>query len=154
MGRESVSPGRESSPEFDIPSRRSSRASPGREITPTREYPRPWMFGARVTPPREGSPGADRERDWPMANMRFVQSAAGRESQESQIQGGTPRRRLSSKASIRDEPQIKNPAARALWEKWQHVGFMAWERMRRLYDKLNYLQELEKLKNFSWEEWL
>merc|ERR1719209_2276499 len=27
MGRESVSPGRESSPEFDIPSRRSSKAS-------------------------------------------------------------------------------------------------------------------------------
>lgn len=60
---------------------------------------------------------------------------------------------LHSKASVRDEPQIKNPQARALWEKWQHVGFMAWERMRRLHDKLNYLHELEKLKNFSWEEW-
>ena len=58
-----------------------------------------------------------------------------------------------SKASVREEPQIKNPQARALWEKWQHVGFMAWERMRRLHDKLNYLHELEKLKNFSWEEW-
>ena len=59
-----------------------------------------------------------------------------------------------SKASVvREESQIRNPRARELWEKWQHVGFMAWERMRRLYDKLNHLQELEKLKNFSWEEW-
>lgn len=24
-----------------------SRASPAREVTPTREYPRPWMYGAR-----------------------------------------------------------------------------------------------------------
>jgi len=30
---------------------------------------------------------------------------------------------------------------------------MAWERDRRLKDKLNYLQELEKVKNFNWEEW-
>ncbi|KAK8744691.1 hypothetical protein OTU49_000570 [Cherax quadricarinatus] len=64
-----------------------------------------------------------------------------------------PKSRKSSKVSVREEPQIKNPQARALWEKWQHVGFMAWERMRRLHDKLSYLHELEKLKNFSWEEW-
>ena len=30
---------------------------------------------------------------------------------------------------------------------------MAWERDRRLKDKLNYLQELEKVKNFDWEDW-
>jgi len=30
---------------------------------------------------------------------------------------------------------------------------LAWERDRRLKDKLNYLQELEKVKNFNWEEW-
>ena len=30
---------------------------------------------------------------------------------------------------------------------------MAWERDRRLKDKLNYLQELEKVKNFDWEAW-
>ncbi|KAK3864233.1 hypothetical protein Pcinc_030068 [Petrolisthes cinctipes] len=164
LGRESVSPGRESSPEFDYPSRRSSRispdresspgpksrkssrASPSREVTPTREYPRPWMFGARTTPSRETSPGADRERDWPLGNLRFATSTPT-------TPGTSAGGRKSSKASVRDEPQIKNPQARALWEKWQHVGFMAWERMRRLHDKLNYLHELEKLKNFSWEEW-
>lgn len=30
---------------------------------------------------------------------------------------------------------------------------MAWERDRRLKDKLNYLQELEKVKNFDWDAW-
>ena len=30
---------------------------------------------------------------------------------------------------------------------------MVWERDRVLKDKLNYLQELEKVKNFDWEEW-
>lgn len=30
---------------------------------------------------------------------------------------------------------------------------MAWERQRRLQDKYNYLQELEKVKNFSWDDW-
>ncbi|XP_071543036.1 uncharacterized protein shot isoform X14 [Panulirus ornatus] len=167
LGRESVSPGRESSPEYDYPSRRSSRispdresspgpksrkssrTSPAREITPTREYPRPWMYGARTTPPRESSPGADHERDWPLTHMRFATSTPTPATAGAAAAGG----RKSSKASVREEPQIKNPQARVLWEKWQHVGFMAWERMRRLHDKLSYLHELEKLKNFSWEEW-
>ena len=30
---------------------------------------------------------------------------------------------------------------------------LAWERQRRLNDKLNYIQELERVANFSWEEW-
>lgn len=30
---------------------------------------------------------------------------------------------------------------------------MAWERQRRLQDKHSYLLELEKVKNFSWDDW-
>jgi len=30
---------------------------------------------------------------------------------------------------------------------------MAWERDRRLKDKLAYVQELEKVRNFDWDEW-
>lgn len=30
---------------------------------------------------------------------------------------------------------------------------MAWERDRRLKEKLNYLHELEKVKNFDWDDW-
>ena len=48
---------------------------------------------------------------------------------------------------------IKNPRAKALWDKWRHVWMMAWERDRRLKDKLGYLSELEKVKNFNWDEW-
>lgn len=48
---------------------------------------------------------------------------------------------------------IKNPRAKALWDKWRNVWMMAWERDRRLKDKLGYLQELEKVKNFDWDEW-
>ena len=58
-----------------------------------------------------------------------------------------------SRASVSQEGGIKNPRAKALWEKWRHVWVMAWERDRRLRDKLNYLQELENVKNFDWEEW-
>ena len=47
----------------------------------------------------------------------------------------------------------QNPRAKALWEKWRHVWMMAWERDRRLKEKLNYLQELEKVKHFDWDDW-
>ena len=61
---------------------------------------------------------------------------------------------FSSRASVsQGEGGIKNPRAKALWDKWRHVWMMAWERDRRLKDKLNYLQELEKVKNFNWEDW-
>ena len=42
------------------------------------------------------------------------------------------------------EQGIKNPRAKALWDKWRHVWMMAWERDRRLKDKLNYLQVMLK----------
>ena len=45
-----------------------------------------------------------------------------------------------SRASVSQEGGIKNPRAKALWDKWRHVWMMAWERDRRLRDKLNYLQ--------------
>lgn len=50
-------------------------------------------------------------------------------------------------------PDIKNPHVKALWDKWRHVWMMATEYEQRLKDKLNYLKELEKVKNFEWEEW-
>ena len=58
----------------------------------------------------------------------------------------------SSRASVSQQDN-RNPRAKALWEKWRHVWMMAWERDRRLKEKLNYLQELEKVKNFDWDDW-
>lgn len=56
-----------------------------------------------------------------------------------------------SRASIGQN--ITNPRAKALWDKWRHVWMMAWERDQKLRDKLGYLQELENVKHFNWNEW-
>jgi len=127
-------PGRESrdqSPDRE-PSRRTS-AYARESMSPSRDYPKPWLDylidegrispGSRETPDRRGAP-------------RFPD-------------------RKSSRASVAGpkEDGIKNPRARALWDKWRHVWMMAWERDRRLKEKLGYLHELEKVKNFNWDEW-
>jgi Ca2+-binding EF-hand superfamily protein len=51
------------------------------------------------------------------------------------------------------EPEIKNPRARELMEKWRTVWVLAMDRMRRLQDKLAYMNELERVKNFDFNEW-
>jgi dystonin len=38
-------------------------------------------------------------------------------------------------------------------EKWRVVWKLAMERMKRLQDKLNYNRELERIKNFDFDEW-
>merc|ERR1739844_782952 len=64
-----------------------------------------------------------------------------------------PEGRKGSRASVSQPQDNRNPRAKALWDKWRHVWMMAWERDRRLKEKLNYLQELEKVKNFDWDDW-
>jgi len=51
------------------------------------------------------------------------------------------------------EPQIKNPRARELFDKWRRVWLLAMERQRRLQERLAHVQELEKMKNFNFEDW-
>ncbi|CAK9254223.1 unnamed protein product [Sphagnum jensenii] len=51
------------------------------------------------------------------------------------------------------EPEIKHPRARELVDKWRIVWKLAMERMKRLQDKLNYNRELERIKNFDFDEW-
>lgn len=41
------------------------------------------------------------------------------------------------------EPEIKNPKARELVDRWRNVWLLAMERQRRLQDKLNYLKEVK-----------
>ncbi len=48
------------------------------------------------------------------------------------------------------EGGIKNPRAKALWDKWRHVWMMAWERDRRLRDKLNYLQVEDRVSKYMY----
>ncbi|XP_063975572.1 dystonin isoform X33 [Diachasmimorpha longicaudata] len=61
--------------------------------------------------------------------------------------------RFPPKGSKGAEPEFRNPRVKLLWDRWRNVWMMAWERQRRLQDKLNYIDELDRVKNFSWEEW-
>lgn len=48
---------------------------------------------------------------------------------------------------------FRSPRARHLWDKWRNVWMMAWERQRRLHDHLMHLHDLERVRQFSWDEW-
>ncbi|KAK2708582.1 hypothetical protein QYM36_014249, partial [Artemia franciscana] len=157
LDRRSLS--RETSPEYEMQSRKSShkpssrestpgpvlprktsqaisdRSSPGRETSPLREYPKPWMTNAaRLSPSRDGE-------ELQHYGPRFQSIAAS-----------VGLLRKGSKPSI-TEPVIKNPRARQLWDKWRHVWVMAWDRQRRLNDRKSYLDDVEKVKHFSWDDW-
>jgi len=51
------------------------------------------------------------------------------------------------------EPEIKHPRARELLEKWRVVWKLAMDRMKRLQDKLNFNRELDRMRNFDFDEW-
>ena len=65
----------------------------------------------------------------------------------------TPGRRGLRTPTQSAEGEIRNPRARELLEKWQHVWTLAVDRMRRLQDRLAYANDLERMKNFDFEEW-
>lgn len=60
---------------------------------------------------------------------------------------------LLSLDSAASEPEMRSPRAKLLWDKWRHVWMMAWDRQKRLHDHLVYLQELERVRQFSWDDW-
>ncbi|CAG0880401.1 unnamed protein product [Darwinula stevensoni] len=111
-------------------SRQASREpeTPSRESSPEHDAA---SRRSRSTPEREKTP-----EKWPHIGPRFSIS---------------PSRKGSKVAGT--EPTLKNPRAQELWEKWRRVWMLAWDRQRRLQDKYNHLQEVERLKNFSFEEW-
>lgn len=51
------------------------------------------------------------------------------------------------------EMEFRSPRARQLWDKWRYVWMLAWERQRRLHDHLMHLHDLERVRQFSWDEW-
>uniref|UniRef100_A0AAG5DJS3 Dystonin n=1 Tax=Anopheles atroparvus TaxID=41427 RepID=A0AAG5DJS3_ANOAO len=55
--------------------------------------------------------------------------------------------------SNQTDTELRSPRAKLLWEKWRYVWMLAWERQRRLHDHLLYLQDVERVRQFSWEEW-
>lgn len=51
------------------------------------------------------------------------------------------------------EMEFRSPRARILWDKWRYVWMLTWERQRRLHDHLMHLHDLERVRQFSWDEW-
>lgn len=51
------------------------------------------------------------------------------------------------------EPEFRSPRVRQLWDKWRTVWLLAWERQRRLHARLAHLKELQRVSNFSWDDW-
>lgn len=58
-----------------------------------------------------------------------------------------------SNISSAAELEFRSPRARQLWDKWRYVWMLAWERQRRLHDHLMHLHDLERVRQFSWDEW-
>ena len=65
------------------------------------------------------------------------------------VQSG--RSNSSMKSQIDNE--LRNPKGKELVEKWQVVWKLAMERMKRLKDSLNYNREVEKMRNFDFDDW-
>ena len=65
----------------------------------------------------------------------------------------TPSKSRASSAASAPEVEVRNPRARELLDKWAYVWNLAQDRMRRLQERLGYLTELERIKNFDFEEW-
>lgn len=51
------------------------------------------------------------------------------------------------------ELEFRSPRAKLLWTKWRDVWMLSWERQRLLYDHLLYLKDVERARNFSWDDW-
>ncbi|XP_070139727.1 uncharacterized protein shot isoform X12 [Drosophila kikkawai] len=81
--------------------------------------------GSRVTPTRD-TPDRDR---LPHYGPRFSPSTSG------------------------PELDFRSPRAKLLWTKWRDVWMLSWERQRLLNDHLLYLKDVERARNFSWDDW-
>lgn len=55
--------------------------------------------------------------------------------------------------STASDVEFRSPRAHNLWDKWRYVWMLAWERQRRLHDHLMYLQDVERVRQFSWDDW-
>nr|XP_032293274.1 dystonin isoform X45 [Drosophila virilis] len=81
--------------------------------------------GSRVTPTRD-TPDRDR---LPHYGPRFSPSSTG------------------------TELEFRSPRAKLLWNKWRDVWMLSWERQRLLHEHLMYLKDVERARNFSWDDW-
>ncbi|KAH3698995.1 hypothetical protein DPMN_073941 [Dreissena polymorpha] len=69
------------------------------------------------------------------------------------VKYGPGRRSVTDDGRRTPESNYKNPRVGALNIKWRQVWFSAYERQRRLQEALDYLNELERMKNFKFDDW-
>ncbi|XP_026728106.1 uncharacterized protein LOC113494126 isoform X24 [Trichoplusia ni] len=137
--------------------------SQGRESTPRKVSAKTATKGA---PGRGSQHDLNRERsvspDY-YGSRRFRSRIHTRTRRGSRVSPGreTPDRNLphygprfppkgSSKGA---EPEFRSPRVKQLWDKWRTVWLLAWERQRRLHERLVHLKELQRVSNFSWDDW-
>ncbi|XP_049546723.1 dystonin isoform X28 [Anopheles darlingi] len=107
----------------------------------------------RACKPRQPPPGLKETRKPSRGVLKTpVRVSPGRETQtpeRDRLPHYGPRFSPSNQA----DTELRSPRAKLLWEKWRYVWMLAWERQRRLHDHLLYLQDVERVRQFSWEEW-
>ncbi|XP_050668123.1 dystonin isoform X25 [Leptidea sinapis] len=61
--------------------------------------------------------------------------------------------RFPPRGSVGAEPEFRSSRVKQLWDRWRNVWLLAWERQRRLHERLMHLKELQRVSNFSWDDW-
>ncbi|XP_064538221.1 uncharacterized protein shot isoform X24 [Drosophila montana] len=61
--------------------------------------------------------------------------------------------RFSPSSSTGTDLEFRSPRAKLLWNKWRDVWMLSWERQRLLHEHLMYLKDVERARNFSWDDW-
>ncbi|XP_047520513.1 dystonin isoform X25 [Pieris napi] len=92
-----------------------------------------------------------RSRIHSRSSRRGSRVSPGRDSPDRALPHYGPR--FPAKGSVGAEPEFRSSRVKQLWDKWRHIWLLAWERQRRLHDRLMHLRELQRVSNFSWDEW-
>ncbi|XP_048001317.1 microtubule-actin cross-linking factor 1-like [Leguminivora glycinivorella] len=125
--------------------------SQGRESTPRKVSAKSAVKGA---PGRGSQHDLNRERsvspDY-YGSRRYSRVSPGRETPDRNLPHYGPR--FPPRGSKGAEPEFRSPRVRQLWDKWRTVWLLAWERQRRLHERLAHLKELQRVSNFSWDDW-
>ena len=84
-------------------------------------------------------------------SRKIIEETSGRTSR---TKGGrSPYGTKTTTKTITTESGVTSPRARELLDKYAYVWNLAQDRMRRLQERLQYITELERMKNFDFEEW-
>ncbi|XP_063388361.1 microtubule-actin cross-linking factor 1 [Cydia fagiglandana] len=126
--------------------------SQGRESTPRKVSAKSAVKGA---PGRGSQHDLNRERsvspDYYGSRRYSSRVSPGRETPDRNLPHYGPR--FPPRGSKGAEPEFRSPRVRQLWDKWRTVWLLAWERQRRLHERLAHLKELQRVSNFSWDDW-